>query len=248
MIVISSDFESSGDDSGDLLIWEWLVRSRSRRQNSSVASNMSVDSNMSEDSNAERDYEYEGDEFLTEPEIMFSLSTPSEVESQRGPEAESRFNSGAEASTSVQSRCDAAPVVDKEVADLYERGQVCPHAHFFSGDLGEYKSFCREYNIPDDVVVSRVANDQIKDKGEHRPEHITVPLMAICEAGLRFPLHPFLRELLARFNLVPHFFAINSFRIVVAVVALKESHGLEFFVADFFDTYIMSWHGHTECR
>lgn len=69
--------------------------------------------------------------------------------------------------------------------------------------------------------------------------------MAICEAGLRFPLHPFLRELLARFNLAPHLFAINSYRIVMSVIALKEGQGLEFSVADLFDTYIMSRHERT---
>lgn len=72
--------------------------------------------------------------------------------------------------------------------------------------------------------------------------------MAKCEAGLRFPLHPFLRELLARFNLVPHFFAINSYRIVMSVITLKELHDLEFTVADLFDTYIMSRHDRTERR
>ncbi|KAI8560816.1 hypothetical protein RHMOL_Rhmol04G0285400 [Rhododendron molle] len=70
--------------------------------------------------------------------------------------------------------------------------------------------------------------------------------MAICEAGLRFPLNPFLRELLARFSLVPHFFAINNYRIVMAVIKLKELHNLEFSVADLFHTYIMSRHGVTE--
>lgn len=72
--------------------------------------------------------------------------------------------------------------------------------------------------------------------------------MAICEAGLRFPLHPFLRELLARFGLVPHFFAINSFRIVMSVIKLKELHNLDFSVADLFHTYQMSRHGKTDRR
>lgn len=92
-------------------------------------------------------------------------------------------------------RVCAGLAVDKEVADLYERSQVCPHAHFFSGDLGEYENVCLIYGIPNDVVVSRVTSDKIRDKGEQRPEHITIPLMAICKAGLCFPHYPFLREL-----------------------------------------------------
>lgn len=77
MIVISFDSECSGDDSADTLIREWLNRSTSSHQSSSVSSNMSVASNMFEDSNAEHDFEYGDGEFLTEPEILFTLSTPS---------------------------------------------------------------------------------------------------------------------------------------------------------------------------
>ncbi|KAI8572199.1 hypothetical protein RHMOL_Rhmol01G0179200 [Rhododendron molle] len=178
----------------------------------------------SSDSNAERDYEYvEG--FNTEPEISFTSSMHLDAKPELGPEAESKFNVQAEATTS-QSVPNEAPSEDKEIDDLYERGQVCPYAHFFSGQPDEYEDFCRTYNILDDVVISRVASNRIRDKPEHRPVHITVPFMAICEAGLRFPLHPFLRELLARFGLVPHFFAINSYRIVMAVIKLKELHNL----------------------
>ncbi|KAI8568473.1 hypothetical protein RHMOL_Rhmol02G0202600 [Rhododendron molle] len=72
--------------------------------------------------------------------------------------------------------------------------------------------------------------------------------MAICEAGLRFPLHPFLKELLAWFGLAPHFFAINSYRIVMSVIKLNELHNLEFTVVDLFHAHIMSRHGKTERR
>ncbi|KAI8571318.1 hypothetical protein RHMOL_Rhmol01G0110300 [Rhododendron molle] len=220
VIVISSNSKSSGDGSEELFIREYLDRRRSRRQASSISSNMLGSS----DSNAERDHEYDGG-FDTEPEITFTPTT-NIAEPKLGPEAESRFNSQAEATTS-RSAPSEAPSEDREIADLFERGQVCPHAHYFSG---------------------QVASNRIRAKREHRPEHITVPLMAICEAGLRFPLHPFLRELLAKFGLVPHYFAINSFRIVMAVIKLKELHNLEFTVADLFHTYIMSRHGKTERR
>ncbi|KAI8559946.1 hypothetical protein RHMOL_Rhmol04G0216000 [Rhododendron molle] len=75
--------------------------------------------------------------------------------------------------------------------------------------------------------------------------------MAICEGGLRFPLHHFLRELLAQFSLVLHYFAINSYRIVMSVIALKELHNLKFTIADLLYTYIMAKHGRTSvdiCR
>lgn len=123
MIVIFSNSESSGDDSGDLLIREWLNRSRSRHQISSIASNLSNDS---QDSNAEHDNEYREGEFNTEPKISFTQSTHFEAEPQRGPEADSRFRSQAEASTSAQSGHSGAPFEDKEVAGLYERSQFVP--------------------------------------------------------------------------------------------------------------------------
>lgn len=80
------------------------------------------------------------------------------------------------------------------------------------------------------------------------PRHIIVPLMAICEAGLRFPLHPFLRELLRRYNLTRHYFAINSYRIVMPIIAFKELHNLTFKVANLFACYTMSRHGESNRR
>lgn len=150
--------------------------------------------------------------------ISFSSSTASE--------AESRFNSGAEALSSAPND-----------ANLFDKGRLCPHAHFFTSDEEEYQKFRQIYEIPDDVMLNRVRSGQIRDKVEDRPKHITVPLMA-CEAGLRFPLHPFLREILARFSLAPHQLAINSYRIIMSVIALKESHNLSFSPADLFDTYV----------
>lgn len=74
-------------------------------------------------------------------------------------ETESKFCFGAATSTSAQSEHDIDVGEDREVADLYKKGQVCPHAHFLNGDPEEYKNFCREYGILDDVVISRVASD-----------------------------------------------------------------------------------------
>lgn len=195
---------------------------------------MSATSPTSDDLNAERDYEYVDDEFATDPEISFTPSTESDAEPQMGQEAEARFTSGAEASTSAHSD-----------NDLFDKGLLCPHAHYFSGESEEYEEFCHKYNIPANVVLHRVKSNEIKDSAKERPEHITVPFMAIYEAGLRFPLHPFLRELLARFSLAPHQFAINNYRIVMSVIALIEGQNLDFTVIDLFYTYTMTRHGKT---
>lgn len=198
---------------------------------------MSVTSPASDDSNAERDHEYAADDYLTDPEIVFTPETKFDAEPRMGQEAESRFAPGAEASTLAS--------ID---VDLFDKGLLCPHAHYFSGKPGEYEAFCHKYGIPDDVLLTRVKSDEIRDKKEDHPEHITVPLMAICEAGLRLPLHPFLREILWKFSLAPHQLAINSYRIIMSVITLVESQGLDFKVNDLFHTYTMSRHGRTGCR
>lgn len=97
-------------------------------------------------------------------------------------------------------------------------------------------------------MLHRVKSTEIKDKKEHHPEHITVPLMAICETGLRFPLHSFLREFLSRFGLAPHQLAINSYHIIMSVIALIEGHDLDFTVTHLFYTYTMSRHGKSGLR
>lgn len=84
--------------------------------------------------------------------------------------------SGAETSTSAPND-----------ADLFDKGLLCPHAHYFCGEPGEYDAFCQKYNIPDDVFLHRVKSSEKRDKRGDHPEHIIVPLMAICEAGLRSP-------------------------------------------------------------
>lgn len=193
---------------------------------------MSATSPASDDSNAERDYEYAGEEYLTEPQIVFTPEIKSEAEPRMGQEAESRFMSRAETSTSALSD-----------ADLFDKGLLCLYAHYFSGLPGEYEAFCQKYNIPEDVALHRLKSPEIKDRREHRPEHITVPLMAIWEAHLRFPLHSFLREILSRFSLAPHQLAINSYCIIMSVIALIEGQGLDFTATDFFQTYTMSQHG-----
>lgn len=96
---------------------------------------------MSDDLNAKR-------EFNTTPEITLTPSILSEADPQRGYKAESRFDSGAEASTSAL-----------KDANLFDKGRLCPHAHFFSGDLEEYQNFYREYDIRADMMLNQVRSD-----------------------------------------------------------------------------------------
>jgi hypothetical protein len=64
--------------------------------------------------------------------------------------------------------------------------------------------------------------------------------MAIIEGGVRFPLHPFLRQVLNVLQLTPSQVTINFYRIVVGVIELKERYHLEFEVEDLFGLYLVS--------
>ncbi|KAI8527607.1 hypothetical protein RHMOL_Rhmol12G0088500 [Rhododendron molle] len=229
---VSSDSDHSETEFERQLINQLIAQRRAqRRAEESVSTRMSATSAVSNDSNAEKDFEYDAEGYATEPEINFLVETESESEPQMGHEAQSRFTSEAEASTSAL-----------KDDDLFDKGLLCPYAHYFSGDTAEYEAFREKYGIPADVYLHRVKSDQIRAKREDRPEHITVPLMAICEAGLRFPFHPFLREVLWKFSLCPHQLAINSYRIIMSIIALIESQNLDFRPTNLFHTFTMSRH------
>ena len=60
--------------------------------------------------------------------------------------------------------------------------------------------FRGDYNIPDDVNLR--LDNELDDYAFHNGE-IPFYLVTIVEGGVRFPLHPFLREYLCRWHLCP---------------------------------------------
>lgn len=58
----------------------------------------------------------------------------------------------------------------------------------------------------------------------YNSNHIMIPLMAIIEDGLQFPLHPFLREIQFNYSLALNQLLINNYRIIMTVIALKDRH------------------------
>ncbi|KAI8550165.1 hypothetical protein RHMOL_Rhmol06G0083800 [Rhododendron molle] len=145
IIDVSSDSNRSETESERQLIDQLIAQRRAQRcAEEFVSTRMSATSSVSNDSNAERDVEYDAEGFATEPEIDFSQETESEAEPQLGHEAESRYASAAETSSSAPSD-----------ADLFDKGLLCPHAHYFSGSAGKYEAFCEKYDIPADVFLHR---------------------------------------------------------------------------------------------
>lgn len=148
-------------------------------------------------------YSNEEEEFNTLANITDSdlEGTKSVSELLLGSEAESRFIPGANSSRASPSIPVANHVViphssaasakaNPDVLD--EKGRKCPYAHYFDGTDEEYQNFIKQYGIPKDVTINRVKSTAI----EYNPDHIIIPLMAITEGGVRFPLHPFLTEIL----------------------------------------------------
>ena len=82
----------------------------------------------------------------------------------------------------------------------------------------EIPSFKTKYNIPDDV--------EIKVAGKDEPligtrERISIPIRAITEGGVRFPLDPLLLWVLSAMKLCPIQCCPNFFKIMMGVAALN---------------------------
>lgn len=65
--------------------------------------------------------------------------------------------------------------------------------------------------------------DALRENSSWERAHI--PIAAIVEGGIRFPLHPLLRHLLNWYSLTPMQVSANVFRLTMGTVALNEILG-----------------------
>ena len=95
-------------------------------------------------------------------------------------------------------------------------------------------TFHRHYGISDKVRLEYCFwEDAIpKQLGD-----LCIPLVAIIEGEVRFPMDPFLMEFLNYLNLSPTQVSPNIFRIVMGVVELNRQLGLSLTVHDIVATY-----------
>ena len=94
--------------------------------------------------------------------------------------------------------------------------------------------FHRHYGVPNAVHLEyRFWKDVLT--GE--PGDLILPLVAIIEGGVRFPMDPLLASFLDYFNLCPNQISPNMFRIVKGVVEFNRQLGLDLTVHDIIATY-----------
>lgn len=112
-----------------------------------------------------------------------------------------------------------------------------PYNHFYGDGPGGFTDQFRvKYSIPDDVQVERVTADRVTF-GE---DFIILPLFAIIEGGVRFPMSPFLRYFLASYNLAPIQVAVNTWRILCSAIRLAELNNMPFTLGDLMLMYVVS--------
>lgn len=127
-------------------------------------------------------------------------------------------------------------IVDEEVV----LDAVNPYLHYFNGSPGSCNDFCEKYRILSDVQVALVTDPENMPFEEGR---LNLPLCAITEGGVRFPLDPLWKLVLHTLNLTTSRLSGNMFRIIMGVVELRKRHDLIFGMLELFEIYSLSYNG-----
>uniref|UniRef100_A0A2N9FNU8 Uncharacterized protein n=1 Tax=Fagus sylvatica TaxID=28930 RepID=A0A2N9FNU8_FAGSY len=103
--------------------------------------------------------------------------------------------------------------------------------------------FRRLYQVPDDVGLRYV---HWSDALPPSSGELLIPVVAVVEGGVRFPIDPLLADFLSYFSLSPTQVNPNIFRIVMGTVELNRRLGLELSTYDIVWTYILHRNSKTE--
>uniref|UniRef100_A0A2N9IEU7 Uncharacterized protein n=1 Tax=Fagus sylvatica TaxID=28930 RepID=A0A2N9IEU7_FAGSY len=103
--------------------------------------------------------------------------------------------------------------------------------------------FWHVYEIPDDVGLKYVHwfDALVPAAGD-----LLLPVVAIVEGGIRFPMDPLMADFLSYLRLSPSQVNPNVFRIVMGTAVLNRRLGLELGIHDILRTYILHHNTKTE--
>ncbi|KAJ8647765.1 hypothetical protein MRB53_000788 [Persea americana] len=117
------------------------------------------------------------------------------------------------------------------------------HRHWL-GDALSISLFRKEYKVPANVEVRPDGPD---DGITYSDGWMPFWLVAVVEGGVRFPLHPLLRECLREWGLSPCQLLPNGYKIIMGTVRLNEILSINLGVSDIEEVYDLckSAEGHT---
>ena len=117
------------------------------------------------------------------------------------------------------------------------------HRHWL-GDALSISLFRKEYKVPATVEIRLDGPD---DGFTYSDGWMPFWLVAVVEGGVRFPLHPLLRECLREWGLSPCQLLPNGYKIIMGAVRLNEILSINLGVPDIEEAYDLckSAEGHT---
>ncbi|XXG47515.1 hypothetical protein AAC387_Pa02g2150 [Persea americana] len=97
--------------------------------------------------------------------------------------------------------------------------------------------FRAKYKIPNNVLVRLDNPEDLLDGSIFNNGWMLFWLVTVIEGGVRFPLHPLLKECLREWNLCACQLMPNGFKIIIGVVELNGILGINFGVPDIEEMY-----------
>ena len=189
--------------------------------------------------------------------VMYETSTSSEgsssqsrssselhVSDQRGPDEEVNKLEVSEETVATESERssvgEAASVKVDETSgrEVGPSGRTFPYLEYVDGHASLGEDFLKTHGVSSRVAI-RLLNSAADVT--FQPGHITVPLMAITEGGLTFPIRGLAAQMLHRYQLTPYQVSVNTFRLLGCFEAVIRRDGGSITLGDVMELYNMSY-------